>query len=256
MTNRAFLIKGLPSPVLACVAYGVGAAFASGFWRWLLMWPATVYLLITYCYAFDGSMGAQLLRKRAGTDGGLPLPCLLFFLPFLATSWLVWWFRHTCIHRAEQPYNEVVPGIFLGRYPWPQLQKTRCCPGAFPTACGSGGASEPACGVVDMCCEFPAHGAIVAQSQGLYRCLPCLDGDMPADEAAFVAMCQEVAGWDKSVYVHCANGRGRSACVVVMLLVLRGHAEVSLPLLCPLRPSFATLIHGALACRASMIRGK
>ena len=59
--------------MLACVAYAVGAAFASGFWRWLLMWPATVYLLITYCYAFDGSMGAQLLRKRAGTDGtGLP----------------------------------------------------------------------------------------------------------------------------------------------------------------------------------------
>ena len=81
-----------------------------------------------------------------------------------------------------------------------------------------------------MCCEFPAHTAIVAQCKGLYRCMPCLDGDMPADEAAFVTMCQEVASWDQShsVFIHCANGRGRSACVVVMLLVLRGHAQVSL----------------------------
>jgi hypothetical protein len=229
MTNPAFLVKGLPSPALACAAYAAGAVFAPSPWRWVLLWPAIVYLLITYCYAIDGSAGAQLLRKRAATDGSLPLPCLLFFLPFLLTSWFVWWFRHTCVHRAEQPFNEITPGIFLGRYPSPQLDKTSCWPGAFPVTCAASEIPEPACGVVDMCCEFPAHASIVAQAKGLYRCMPCLDGDMPADEEAFVTMCQEVAGWDAShsVYVHCANGRGRSACVVVMLLVLRGHAEVT-----------------------------
>ena len=88
MTNPAFLVKGLPSPALACAAYAAGAVFAPSPWRWVLLWPAIVYLLITYCYAIDGSAGAQLLRKRAATDGSLPLPCLLFFLPFPPRSYL------------------------------------------------------------------------------------------------------------------------------------------------------------------------
>ena len=77
-----------------------------------------------------------------------------------------------------------------------------------------------------MCAEFPAQQDIVKQARGKYRCLPCLDGDMPADVPAFVAMCKEVAAWgsEQPVYVHCANGRGRSACVVAMVLVLRGLA--------------------------------
>ena len=235
MTNPKFVLLGLPPPGWMLGAWVAGAILTECPSCYVLMWPALVYALVVYFYAFDGTIGAHLMGKATST-GQNSVFSLIFFSPFLCTSWIVWWFRHTFVHFREQPYNNIAPGIFLGRYPTYRRSEDKVWwwPCAFPLAEGAAadaarrgaGATECGVGVVDMCAEFPAQRDIVKQARGKYRCLPCLDGDMPADVPAFVAMCKEVAAWgsEQPVYVHCANGRGRSACVVAMVLVLRGLA--------------------------------
>ena len=229
MTNPKFVIAGLPPPGWMLAGWLCGVIFGEGPGRWAMLWPVAVYAFTCYAYACNGDLGAAALCKRHSTSGKVPWYTLLFFAPMLATSWTIWWFRHTFLHFRENPYDVVVPGTYLGRYPWDRTSKLWWWPSTFP-----GEEEEPAAAadgvgiaVVDMTAEFPARSALVAQARGRYCCQPTLDGDMPSDEARFVAMCAKVAKWNGEgipCYVHCANGRGRSACVVALLLVMRGLA--------------------------------
>src|SRR5262249_22991727 len=84
---------------------------------------------------------------------------------------------------------------------------------------------------------FPAaRGVIVAERR--YLCLPTLDGMAP-DEAGARTLIATVAAWEGIVYVHCAQGFGRSALVVAGVLVERGlarDADEALVLLRKARP--------------------
>jgi protein-tyrosine phosphatase len=40
----------------------------------------------------------------------------------------------------------------------------------------------------------------------------------------FMTALREVMTWEGSVYVHCANGVGRSASFAACLMIMRGHA--------------------------------
>ena len=236
MTNPKFVIGGLPPPGWMLLAWSCGVAFTEGPGRFVMLWPCAVYVFTCYAYAFDGDLGAAALCKRASTTGKVPWPLLLLFAPMLATSWIIWWFRHTFLHFRENPYDVVATTdssgggkIYLGRYPWDRGTKLWFWPSTFPTAEEEPAAADGGSGiaVVDMTAEFPARDAIVRQARGMYCCQPTLDGDMPSDEAHFVAMVAKVSKWNAQgvpVYVHCANGRGRSACVVALLLVMRGLA--------------------------------
>mmetsp|Transcript_84322 Transcript_84322/g.139576 ORF Transcript_84322/g.139576 Transcript_84322/m.139576 type:complete len:297 (-) Transcript_84322:43-933(-) len=229
MVNPGFIYKGMPPPAILCICYAAAAGYLASeehhLWALALSWPAVLYGLVTFAYIYSGRFGALLLNKNTGeaekkcpkawrSTGCIPMSRLLVFLPYLLTSWLTWWLRHVFMLSHEDSYNLVAPGVYLGRYPlW------------LPWRRGDVSAPLPACkvAVVDLCAEFPALPWVVAQAEGRYFCLPCLDGDMPEDKQALLRVAREVASWDTSqpVYVHCANGRGRSLCFAALVLVLR-----------------------------------
>jgi protein-tyrosine phosphatase len=162
----------------------------------LLLWPAASLLILAAAYA---GLGPRVYGKRS--DGRLsPLPVVLV-LPYLLLTWLVWHLfrlfdREPCCH-------EVAPGLWLGRRPF-----AREIPPGISL-------------VVDLTAEFAApHGIRHGRD---YLCVPTLDATAP-DESALQLAIERILAQKGAVYVHCAQGRGRSALVAAGVLVRRGLA--------------------------------
>ena len=75
--------------------------------------------------------------------------------------------------------------------------------------------------VIDLTSEMYDDPSITARGRGMYRCIPCLDGRLPA--AHFVVGTLETLVDPKlSVFVHCSYGHSRSAAFAALLLQHRG----------------------------------
>lgn len=224
MTNPSYLFKGFPPPLLMFAAYLAGAialiVAGQGAWSPLLFWPAALYGLVICAYLLNGTFGAWLLSKDTRT-GQIPIWRMLVFAPYLFIHWLCWWLRHLLVLLNEDGYNLVAPGIYVGRFPlWFPCRRAGMlgCDGALP---------KDHVGVVDMCAEFPALPWVIEQADGKYICLPCLDGDLPENKMELLRAARTVAAWGSStpVYIHCANGRGRSCCFAILVILLRGSSK-------------------------------
>ena len=181
-----FLVAGL----LAYLAIARGGASL------LWLWPAADCAAVGAAYF---GFGARVFGKRS--DGSLSPWAALPMLPFLAVIRIVW--RLQVLLSPEPCWSEVVPGLFLGRLP---------LRGEYPEGIRL---------VVDMTAEFSKPDYHPASAG--YRCLPTLDAFVP-DSGACDALVEEAfsAG---SVFVHCANGHGRSAAFAAALLLRRGLAR-------------------------------
>ncbi len=182
-----FLAIGGGLVALAAVLGGVA---------WVLLWPGAAFLAVAAAYL---GLGARLLGKRA--DGSIFWPARVLLGPYLLSAWVAW-----RLHRLWMPgpcWVEVAPGLWMGR---------RAAAGELP---------EAAKWVVDLTAEFAEPREVVRRRR--YRCLPTLDASAPPEEG-FLALVRQIAGLEAGVYVHCANGRGRSAAVVAAVLVARGIA--------------------------------
>jgi hypothetical protein len=177
---------------------------------WLLcLWPASVYLLVATIYAVDPSLGVLLIAKRADrdADGGLPMWALVLFAPFFVIMWGVWFVRHTtCVPLSgEAPFDRVADGLYVGRWP---LR----FPSEFPADCPNW---------IDLTAEFPARRSVLRGRR--YVCLPSMDCTLP-DNESLISLAVEAAGWDGDIYISCANGHGRSACLAALIMLVRGLA--------------------------------
>jgi predicted protein tyrosine phosphatase len=140
-----------------------------------------------------------LFAKRA--DGTLPLRTRAALFPYLGLQEIV----YRLSRGFSLPVSQIARGLFLG----PRLL-----------------ASEEAIlaqlnitGVLDLTCEFSEPAAIRKGRE--YLCLPVLDGLAPRRnqlEAAMAFLSRHVR-----VYVHCAQGHGRSATIVAARLVILGE---------------------------------
>ena len=139
--------------------------------------------------------------------GTIWLPAVLALLPALLSQWAFWLARHLVSLPlvGERPYDAVAEGIYVGR--WPIR-----FPSEFPAHCPN---------VVDLTAELPARADVIRGRR--YACVPALDCTMPLP-GALIAAAATVGGWPGGVYVHCANGHGRSACFAALLMVLRGES--------------------------------
>jgi hypothetical protein len=160
----------------------------------LPLYAALSFALLAVAYA---GAGPRLLFKRAtGRRSILGWPLLApYFLLNAATFGL---YR---LMSREPAYVQVVPNLFFGR----RLSARE--------AEEAGWAS-----VLDLAGEFPAAWVPVG-----YRSLPVLDATAPTEQelraaVAWIADAVEVG----PVYVHCALGHGRSACVVIAYLLSVG----------------------------------
>ncbi|MFO0761295.1 MAG: dual specificity protein phosphatase family protein [Byssovorax sp.] len=199
---------GLLFLILALSLGGLGVVSGGGALG--ALWPALSVLVVALAY----------LGKRPGwigkrADGTLALWSYPLLGPYLFFAWLI--VLAGRLLGREDASNEIVPGLWVGRWP----RATDLPPGAAH--------------VLDLTAELSAAPAVRALPG--YLCVPLLDGTPPDPAAlrALVDRLREAPG----LLVHCAYGHGRSATVAAALLLDRGHCadvEAAVALLKSRRP--------------------
>ncbi|WP_088259321.1 dual specificity protein phosphatase family protein [Fimbriiglobus ruber] len=166
--------------------------------------------------AYAGVCGRGL-GKRA--DGRHSVAGWAAFGPYFLLSVATFW-AYRCFSR-ECAFARVVPNLYFGR---------RLTPGEARAVTWVR--------VLDLAAEFTETRPL-RESPG-YRSIPVLDTTAPTESQLRAAIGEIEAGVRSGpVYVHCALGHGRSACVVVAYLLSTGHvarAADGVRLLRSLRP--------------------
>ncbi len=160
----------------------------------LWLWSGLSFLTVAWAYA---RRRPDVFAKQA--DGRLPIIRTCLLLPFHAAiqgvwrlhGWLGW----------DRVADEVSPGIWLGRWPRPQ------------------DVPHDVLLIVDLTAELPARRTVLHGRE--YWLVPTLDGAAPDLTLLRNAVARAV---DRPgpMYVHCAQGRGRSTLFVLLLLRARG----------------------------------
>jgi membrane-associated phospholipid phosphatase len=183
---------------LAGAALLGAAALALGGWALVLLWPALAMAL-----AAAGYFGwtPDLFRKE---NGRLPLTSRCLLAPLLLGHWLSLRYYQ---YRAD-PWNEVVPGLWMGR----RLNQREA----------SRAVVQGVTAVLDLTAEFSEPAAFRTLS---YLNLPVQDltAPGPLQLAAAVAFIERERTRG-TVYVHCKIGYSRSAAVVGAYLRAAGIA--------------------------------
>jgi hypothetical protein len=182
---------------LACSVGLVAIAFPWTASSVLELWGSLAVGLVGLGYV---GVGPRIFGKRS--DGRMRPLNVLILAPYLLVLWSVWHLSRAL--RRESPFHELVEGITIGR---------RLLPGEFPEGIKS---------VVDLTAEFPESSSI---RQGRdYRAFPILDGS-PSTAAALEQIARAIVDMPGDVYIHCAEGHGRTALVATSLLLTRGDAR-------------------------------
>lgn len=178
------------------LAGGIVLALLAAWWReaWLwLLWPACALAAVAAMY-FRGDPG--LFRKR---DGKMEEAAVALLAPYLVAAWINsrWWTRR------RPPRNEIVPGLWLSR--WPTRWEMR---------------RLHARSLVDCSAEL----SIAAGNRAVYP-VPMLDlliPELPQIEQGVAAI--TAARQHGDTLVFCALGYSRSATIVAAWLVAAGLA--------------------------------
>jgi protein-tyrosine phosphatase len=107
---------------------------------------------------------------------------------------------------SEDCWNEVVPGVFVGRRPL------------------ANEVPEEVTLIVDLTSESAEVRAV--RTGRRYLAFPMLDTGT-ACEDDFERLVRRVADWQEPVYIHCAQGHGRTGLVAAAVLVAKGHATTA-----------------------------
>jgi hypothetical protein len=181
----------------ACVVVALAAVPVVGWAALLVLYPAVSFLLLAAAY---GGAGPRLLLKRA--SGRQSAAGWLLFGPYFLLNAVT--FNLYRLLTREPAYVRVAPNLFFGR----RLSAREIRAAAWV-------------GSLDLAGEFAASRPQRALPG--YRSLPVLDATAPTEEQVRGAtewLAQAVKGGP--VYVHCALGHGRSACVVIAYLLSVG----------------------------------
>ncbi len=175
---------------------GLQAALLRGFYG-LLLWPGLSCFLVGLAYL--GHVPRVFGKRSRGT---MAWYSVLVLLPYLLVNWFVW--RLLRQFSKEDCFNEVIPGLYIGRRP---------LRGEVPADVTM---------IVDLTAEFPEpHGIRNGRE---YIASPILDGGTPA-ELPFKTLVDRIAIYDGPVYIHCAQGHGRTGMVAAAVLVSKGHCR-------------------------------
>ncbi len=163
----------------------------------LKLWGGLALGVVGLGYA---GVGPRIFGKRS--DGRMRPLNVLILAPYLLLLWSVWHLSRTL--RRESPFNELVDGIIIGR---------RLLPGEYPEGIES---------VVDLTAEFPESSR--TRQGRTYRAFPILDAS-PSTPAALDGIARVIMDLPGDVYIHCAEGHGRTALVATSLLLARGDVR-------------------------------
>ncbi|UCG50464.1 MAG: dual specificity protein phosphatase family protein [Candidatus Latescibacterota bacterium] len=181
--------------ITVSVVFG-GVAVRNGGASLILLWPAVSFALVGSAYA---GLGTRIFGKRS--NGTLDPFCATVLFPYLIFPWLVW--QAVRVGTREPAFHPLIDGIFIGR---------RLLTDEYPPGIES---------VVDLTCEFSESKHV--REGRTYRSLPTLDASAP-ESAALEALIKEIIQLQRGVYIHCAEGHGRTATVAAALLLYIGEA--------------------------------
>ncbi len=179
--------------LLIGLALLVNAIWHSGLF-WLMLWPSLSFVAVAAAYS---ALGPRIFGKKP--DGTMSAYAVVALLPYLLLTWGTW--HLVRLLSREDCYNELVPGLFIGRRP---------LAGELPAQVSV---------VVDLTAEFPEPRSV--RSGQRYISFPILDGGI-ADVEKFSALIGEIVESRKPTYIHCAQGHGRTGMLAAAVLVKKG----------------------------------
>jgi membrane-associated phospholipid phosphatase len=199
------LTKHLSCSLRIGTYYGLGSvglfilAFRSLPLGSLLLWPALALAIVSSGYL---ALGPRIFQKR---EGRLAPWVRLLLGPVLLGQYLsLLYYR-----RRSRPWDEVVPGVLIGR----RL-------GSAEAECMS---QRGVTAVLDLTAEFSETEPFL---QTAYRNVPILDLTAPTVQQLHEAITfLNEQAWRGTVYVHCKIGYSRSAAVVGAYLLATGMVE-------------------------------
>lgn len=160
------------------------------------LWCATAAGLLSKAYQENDALGLGKME-----DGRQSLSGFITFFPYLIPLWIRQFFITRCT--KEPAYNEVLPGIFIGK----RLSAAK----ALPKECTT---------IVDLCAEFPEAKSI--RSMPGYKSFPILEASICSKEefCKFIETLPE-----RGIYIHCGQGHGRTGFFTAAFLLERGYAK-------------------------------
>ena len=158
---------------------------------YILLWPAANFLVLGIAYATEKH---RIFGKRA--DGTLATINVLFLLPYYLLLWSFWHVMR--VLQNERVYDELEEKIVIGR---------RLFAKELPENIET---------VVDLTCEFCEQKSITQKYH--YRCFPILDGSI-TEVSSFAEFACEIAKSEQRIYIHCAQGHGRTSMFTCLLLI-------------------------------------
>ncbi len=169
-----------------------------GGWRLALLWPAASFALVALGYL---GLGPRVFGKRP--DGTLSPAAAVVLLPYLAMTAIVW--RLTRLMIRKPAMHELVPGFWIGR---------RLLPRELPPDTDV---------VVDLTAEFAEPRGV--RSVGSYISVPMLDA-AAGKVGQVVELARRLAAMQgKQVFLHCAQGHGRTGLVAAAYLLAAGKCR-------------------------------
>lgn len=165
---------------------------------WLLLWPALSFSVVFDAYLWSGP---SVFGKSS--RGVLSPVKQILLLPYLLFAWSVWHVLRLC--SREPAYDRLTDRLLIGR---------RLLSHELPAEVDH---------VADLTCEFNEPRALRERS---YRSFSILDGAQVSPEQ-LRRWADEVAGLPGTVYIHCAQGHGRTGMFAAAVLLSSGEAATS-----------------------------
>lgn len=159
-----------------------------------LVWFGLAMLAVGASYGFPQHI--SIFRK---SQGRLDIVRKLFLLPYLVPFYSIWHLLRLTL--PEPPFAEVAPGFFIGR---------RLLLREYP----------PIKTLVDLTAELDEQ---IPSNADLFA-FPILDG-APAPPAVLKEMARKIASSPMPIYLHCAQGHGRTSMVAAAVLIELGVVQ-------------------------------
>jgi len=173
--------------------FSIGHAFRYPVLSIPFVWIGVSFGLVAFAYSSEST---RPFAKRS--NGKIPFWSKLINLPYFAFTKCVWHLYR--ILKSEGPFNEVDEKLVVGR----RLRASENLPAGIDH-------------YIDLTAEMEDPSAI--RSSDAYRCFPILDGGVPS-VASLLAFLGQLKPDDR-VYVHCAQGHGRTGQVAAAILLMR-----------------------------------
>ena len=162
----------------------------------ITLWGAMIAGFLSNAYQTNDSLA---FGKRE--NGTIAWYGVFSFLPYMVPLWIRQFIITRCT--SEPAYNELLPGIYIGR----RLSKASQLPASCVT-------------IVDLAAEF-AEARSIRRLDG-YKSFPILEASVCSEKdlREFINSLPE-----RGIYIHCGQGHGRTGFFAAAFLLQRGYVK-------------------------------